>query len=824
MLKSMTLRGKIILGGLVAVIIPFLISGTIIFVNMTNSLKEIHISKSIQVAEDISVLIDSILFEELKFVKTLSVNNKVIEAVSTGNFMLADKELLYIHNKAYLEKDAIFIADENGIIRADPSHPEQIGLDISFRKYFKTAISGEANFSDVIITKGPAFSPWAGDKVIVVCAPVKTDNGIKGIVSLVIEINYIMEKIISIQSGKTGFPFIINKDGMIIVHPDNDRIFNVNIFNEPGFEELTDLIKKENNGAGKYIYEGVEKIAGFSIIESTGWTVVFTQNSEEIFEPVNSVIILLFINGGLFIIVTILFIILMSTKISSPVQKMIDIAKQVTRYSEDIIINIGLDKRIKFVNPAVEKIMGIPNSKIVGTKAILTNTQNISDEDIWELLDNHKSWTGRIIINNPDGKKSTIAVLIMPVIETNGVLRGYIEIGKDITNELLLESRLEQSQKMEVLGAISGGIAHDFNNILSCIFGYSELALALDGNPQKTVDFINGILAAAEGARDLVQQILTFSRHKEIEPRPVTAKYIIKDAMKLIQASIPVTIELRIYLKSNSVIMAEPIQLNQIIVNLCTNSVHAITNEKGIIEVKLVDRALDENFTKNHPELEPGKYLLLSVSDTGNGIKEEILNRIFEPFFTTKPRGKGTGLGLSVVHGIIKKLNGTILVESKVGKGTVFEIYLPVFSGKYVETDDSKPIVTKGNERIMLIDDEEPIISVLKKILTNLGYKVSDFMDSRKALKAFEKNPDNYDIIITDNLMPYITGLKLCKKLKKIRSDIPIILNTGFLSKEVEEKAYKIGIFKILTKPLNTYKLTDAIRKAVEKGSFGQTV
>jgi PAS domain S-box-containing protein len=817
MLKSMTLRKKMILGGIIAVIIPLLIAGTIIFATLTDSLIEIYSLKSIQVAEDIATLIDTTLSEELKLVKALSVDNDIIEAVATENYSFADEGLLSMHSEVYSEKDAFFITDQNGIIRADPIHVEQVGIDVSDRKYFETAISGEANISDVLISRGPEESPWAGDIIVVICAPIRIDEGIKGVLSLVLQINYLVEKIVTIKSGKTGYPYILNQDGIVVVHPENEFIFNNNIHDEPGMEDFAELLKTAKTGAGKYNFRGEEKFAGFSVIESTGWTVVFTQNSDEIFEPVNSVLFILLIIAGFFVVITSFFMILFSGTISSPVQKMIDLLKQVTMYSDDIIINIGLDKKIVFANPAVEKIMGIGLNKIIGTKPELKNTQNVKETDIWKLLDDNKSWSGRIKINNADGDSYTIAVLIIPIKDSSGVLQGYLEIGKNITNELLLESRLEQSQKMEALGSITGGIAHDFNNILGCIFGYAEFALSLDDNPDETVECIQEILIAAEGARDLVRQILTFSRHHKFELKPLIAKHIINDAIKLIKTTIPVSIELIINLKSDSVIMAEPTQLNQIIVNLCTNSVYAIKNDKGSIKISLEDVFLDEEYTMLHPEMEPGKYLLLSVSDTGRGIRDDIQERIFEPFFTTKPRGKGTGLGLSVVHGIIKKLNGTITVQSEVGIGTIFKIYFPVVSDKNIEIEKAVSEIKGGDEKIMLVDDEKPIIKIVAKILTNLGYTVTDFVDSKEALKNFEANPDKYDVIITDYLMPELSGLELSKKVKKIRPDIPIILNSGYLSKNVETRASKLGIFKMLAKPVNTYELADAIRVAIGK-------
>jgi PAS domain S-box-containing protein len=810
----MTLRVKMILGGSIAVLIPLIIISVIIFINLSDSLLKIYEQKTIQAVKDISSIFSTLFFEELKIAEIIAVDSDMVNAVYNENYKDAERELKAIHSRIGRESNNFSITDRYGIVRADALFDDQIGVDLSDREYFLKAKDGYANIGNPIIARSQGSAGRPGiDIVIIACAPIFTENGFSGTINNIMRIDYFDDLIVSSRVGKSGYPFVIDSDGTIIIHPQNEKILKTNIYDEPGMKELAEQISQKDTGTGYYTIDGIKKHVAFTLIESIGWTLLFTQNSEEIFAPANSVFFILVISAVIFIVIVNLIMILLSKKISSPVQKMLELLKNITKYSDDIIINIGLDRKINFANSSVEKITGKSINEIIGTEPILTNTQNISKEEIWKELEECKSWSGRIIINDHEGNDITIAALIFPVFDNSGTLQGYIQIGKDITNELLLRTRLEQTQKMEELGSITGGIAHDFNNILTGILGYAELVLSVKKVPEEVKEYNQGIIKAAKRARDLVRQILLFSRQDNSELQPVIPKYIIEDAVQLINVSKPPYIELEIILQSDSLIMAEPTQLHQIIMNLYTNSIHAMEEKKGKIEIIMKDMFFNKDNVNKFPDIKPGKYLFIKISDTGKGIDNKILSKIFDPFFTTKPREKGTGLGLSVVHGIIKKLGGYIYVFSEIGKGTEFNIYLPVVDREKLVTDSPFSETRKGNERLMIIDDEEIVVDVFKKNLSNLGYKINGFTSSTEALNEFRSNPYDYDIIFTDYMMPELTGLEISEEYLRIRREIPIILMSGFITEELVEKSRIIGIARIINKPLSTFQLGETIRE-----------
>lgn len=382
-----------------------------------------------------------------------------------------------------------------------------------------------------------------------------------------------------------------------------------------------------------------------------------------------------------------------------------------------------------------------------------------------------------------------------------------------------LETHLQQAQKMEAIGTLAGGIAHDFNNILTIIMGYAELSLYSVSNDPVLESNLEEMLKASERAKSLVQQILTFSRRHEQERKPIQIGNIIKEATKLLRASIPTTIDVRCHVAPDiGLVLADYTQIHQILMNLCTNAGHAMEESGGILEITLdpVNIAAGDAFSG--PLSGAGRYVCLTVKDTGHGIPPDTVERIFEPYFTTKEQGKGTGLGLAVVHGIVKSHKGSIIVDSKPGKGTTFKIFFPELSRSGLEeaAKDSRTPLPRGAGRVLFIDDEEIIVNMARKMLEQSGYKVTTVNDSRKALELFESDPGRFDIVITDQTMPGITGDALAAGMLKIRPDIPIILCTGYSSRIDEHKAKQIGIRDFLMKPLSLTQLAGKIREALD--------
>ncbi len=380
-----------------------------------------------------------------------------------------------------------------------------------------------------------------------------------------------------------------------------------------------------------------------------------------------------------------------------------------------------------------------------------------------------------------------------------------------------LEAQLLQAQKIQAIGTLAGGIAHDFNNILYALMVYADLAL--DDAPEGSLlrSNLQEVIKAGDRAKNLVEQILTFSRQTEHELRPVQIKLIARESLKLLRASLPTTIEMRQNIQSDSMALADPIRVHRVLMNLCTNAAHAMREEGGTLEVSLADVEFGSDFAARHPDITPGPHLRLTVSDTGHGMTFDVGERIFDPFFTTKGPDEGAGMGLSVVHGIVKGLGGTITVYSEVGKGSTFQVYLPLVEDELKpETETGKP-PTSGDEHILFIDDEQVLANMGKQMLERLGYEVVSRPSSIEALELFRAQPDRFDLVITDMTMPGMTGKKLAEELMKIRPDIPIILCTGYSKDISEEQAKEMGIKAFAMKPLARRDLADTIRKVLDE-------
>ncbi len=383
-----------------------------------------------------------------------------------------------------------------------------------------------------------------------------------------------------------------------------------------------------------------------------------------------------------------------------------------------------------------------------------------------------------------------------------------------------LEERLQQSQKMEAIGTLAGGVAHDFNNILSAILGYTELAKddAKDyENLQKDLD---EVLHGAERAKELVKQILTFSRRSDQELKPLKLQLVAKEALKLLRSSIPTTIKITTDINLDCpTVLADPTEIHQVIMNLCANAYHAMREKGGELCLSLHPIKLTDEDVVNKIPLPPGSYLKLSISDTGTGMTDDVLGRIFEPYFTSKTKGEGTGLGLAVVHGIVSSYHGDINVYSEPGEGTIFNIYLPIANKsatRVISNVDISPTLPTGNERILLVDDDESITQINKRNLEKLGYKTTALTSSVDALATFQENPHNFDLLITDMTMPNMTGAELASKILANRPDVPIILCTGFSELINEEKAKGLGINNYVMKPVTKMDLAKAVRKALD--------
>ncbi len=424
-----------------------------------------------------------------------------------------------------------------------------------------------------------------------------------------------------------------------------------------------------------------------------------------------------------------------------------------------------------------------------------------------------------------DGKTVHALAHSLPECDETGAATGTRTMLLDITEKKhaemeakRLEAQLLQAQKLEAIGTLAGGIAHDFNNILGVVIGYSELSSYMVPKDSPVQEKLQRIYAAGMRAKDLVHQILTFSRKSNRELRPLRPVPLVKEALKLLRSSLPTTIEINQDCQADVFpVVADPTQIHQIVMNLCTNAAHAMEPDGGRLDVSLSQVRLTASDIRLHPGLDAGDYLKISVRDTGRGIAPEIMPNIFDPYFSTKDKDKGTGLGLAVVHGIVKSYKGAVSVYSEPDNGATFNVYIPSFKSQAVPEEQQRFEPPTGTERILLIDDEPELLDVGREMLEKLGYRVSIANDGISALEFFRDAPDDIDLVVTDMTMPKMTGDKLSAELLKIRPDLPIVLCTGFSINISKEQALKIGIRAFIYKPVVEADLARIVREVLDK-------
>ena len=428
--------------------------------------------------------------------------------------------------------------------------------------------------------------------------------------------------------------------------------------------------------------------------------------------------------------------------------------------------------------------------------------------------------------NSTDGR--VVPTFLSPgMLFDNGAYRGSFAVITDISEQKRaerekrkLEAQLRQAHKMEAIGTLAGGIAHDFNNILAAILGYTDLIRnELDGTGD-VLEMLDEVTKAGCRAKDLVRHILTFSRKTDIERQPIRIGLIVKEALKLLRASIPATIDIRMNIATrDGAILADPTQIHQVLINVCANAAQAMEETGGSLQVDLLEVSLAQS---NEAGLGPGSYVQLSIADTGPGIQPGIVDRIFDPYFTTKKMGRGSGMGLATVHGIVQDHDGAIVVDNNPGEGVCFHMYFPRVQGpEQREAHGKRPQLPAGTERILVVDDEENVVNTTLGMLLRLGYDVTGETDSCKALELFLSRPDAFDLVLTDQTMPRMTGDQLAQRVISIRPDIPVILWSGYSAQVDPETCKRIGVKAFALKPLSLHELACQVRDVLDAGQEG---
>ncbi len=501
-------------------------------------------------------------------------------------------------------------------------------------------------------------------------------------------------------------------------------------------------------------------------------------------------------------------------------KKDLQLFKAVADFSNEAIVIWEPNGRVIYVNPAYERLFGWSPAEVLEFpygNFLTKKSHEILAQKILPVLKSGKGWEGVLDSVDVKGRGFPLWQRIDAIVDEEGWITQIFSLMHDFTKEKQDAENLVNMQKMEALGTLAGGIAHEFNNILWIITANTELTASYLSPENPAMKNLQRVEKACSRATDLVTQILNFSRQNEYEPKPLEIVPIVKESLKLLRVSIPTTIEIRqnIPRRSGNIIF-EPSLMHQVLMNLYTNSAHAMRETGGILEVSITNVVLDEYETTGPQDLVPGEYVKLSVGDTGKGIQPEFIRRIFDPFFTTRDTGDGTGMGLAVVHGAVKNHGGAVEVHSEPGKGTTFSLWFPM--ARRTEKTGSKPFVSLpgGEEKILLVDDDEMVLEAGKSVLKRLGYEVECRTGAIEALAAFRLHPDEFDLVITDMSMPKMTGLILAETLLKVRPDMPIILFTGHNDLVDESEAMAIGISAFMMKPVKAVEMAQTIRKTLD--------
>jgi PAS domain S-box-containing protein len=622
--------------------------------------------------------------------------------------------------------------------------------------------------------------------------------------------------------GETGEFSLARRDGehiQFLLHRRHEHFINLT---PAAFTALQDkpIGRALLGGSGSMVgrdYRGERVLAAYEPVTATGWGVVAKIDIREIRAPfIKAGILAGGVAVGLILCGAFLFV-----RISNPLIRRLEESEASTQAildtAPDGIITFDASGTIQSLNHAAERLFGYTADEGVGQQfGRLMPLLTCEDRGDGMRLSVSPGVVQETTGQRRDGTSfpADMALSEMRV----GDRRLFTAIVRDIAQRQRLEAQLRQLQKMQALGTLVGGIAHDFNNILAAILGYTELASFKVPQQSPIQRYLDAVLTAAKRARDLVQQILAFSRQTAVERRPVQLGAVVREALSLLRASFPSTIEIRHAIAmQGGAVLAHPTQIHQMLMHLGANAEYAMRKTGGVLEVRLEAIELGDVAAAIHPHLVPGSYVRLTVRDTGHGMTSEVLERIFEPFFTTQAVGEGTGMGLAVVHGIVTSHGGTITVDSTPGQGTAFVIYLPRVPEPVADDVGVPEAASQGMGRILFVDAEEGVVRLGRELLSPLGYEVVICTSSSEALAAFRAVPEQFDLVITDQTMPSMTGAVLAQELRRIRADIPILLCTAFSPTIDAKKAKGLGIDAFLRKPIEVREWALTIQRVLEQ-------
>ncbi|MBU0480579.1 MAG: PAS domain S-box protein [Proteobacteria bacterium] len=768
--------------------------------------------------------------------------------------------------------DAIYLLDQNFSVKSIGLHDgkeayrdDYTGINLAHKQFIQKAFtSRKPQWSETFM------SMISGKMNISACIPL--ENSI-----LVADINIVhLAGIINgLAPGGNITTTVIDNHGAIIIHPDPEIVARQVMLSN------IDLVAQALSGrerADRFTLNDIKSIGATRIIPTAGWVVLVSQPLKEAYQPVYRTLLLLGAGILVSVIMAFLFSMYKARQLSRPLAELtrhtttiaggdykfflpsteyeevrelsfsisqmasaINFREQLLIESEqkfrevitatdNLITRVDRNGKFTFVNPAAQKLYGLSLEDLLGRSAF----EYIHPDDRNRTRMAFEKWKRErrksvAYENRQIGKDGEIHHLLWTInihYDQNGMMTEASSIGNDISSRFEAEEQKRQfeehilhAQKMEAIGTLAGGIAHDFNNILTAIIGYTELTLFTSKPSPEICSNLDEILKAAHRAKELVKQILAFSRKDESVKKPINMVPLVRESLKMLRASIPTTIEIREEIHQDcGLVLADPTKIHQLIMNLCTNAYQAMRETGGILTVSLSRVDASEIRNEQGHSLRTQDHLKLTVSDTGSGIDPTIRDKIFEPFFTTKPQGEGTGMGLSVVHGIVLSHEGHTEVESSPGSGATFTILLPVLAGEDCSPEQTaSPSYHPGSGHVVVVDDEKAITDFVRRSLTSMGYTVTAFNKPEEALAFLRDDKNPADILLTDMTMPNLNGAELAGKTAGCRPNLPIIMFTGFSDLIDEAKAGGYGIGKFITKPFDIHQITEAIKELLNK-------
>jgi len=710
-------------------------------------------------------------------------------------------------NPAFLE---IAFLDANGqlLLSAAKNHPILANqFTVQQSQWFRVAKSGKKFYTRIQI------SP-RGESYLIFAMP--SEQG--GVIVAQIKMDGLWAKVAGIKFGKSGSVYVVNPEGQVIAHQNSQFVLsNRNISNNKQFQAI--LQASDNNYAGTTEnLDGVQVINASTMIKSTGWIVIAELPQQEAHALTRRALFL--IPLGLIVLMTLAAVAFRKILVREFLRPVEILRAGAIRLSRgDLTYRLETPPRMDELGQVMEAFNSMAEDLSVQHAELQGHADEMASayQQIQRELDERQK-AQAALKNLNEELENRVQKRTLSLLQSNTDLLHEIAERKSAEEQReKLETQLQQAQKMEAIGTLAGGIAHDFNNILGAILGNAEMARGDTLPGTNVADDLDEVIKASHRARELVKQILAFSRQADAECIPLKPANIIREAMKMLRPSMPSTIEIHQEIASTAcLILADPTHIHQIVMNLCTNAFHAMESTGGRLDISLQDVELHQEELRKAPDVTPGRFIQMSIKDSGPGIAPEVQAKIFDPYFTTKAVGKGTGLGLSIVHGIVKSYGGFISLVSEPGKGTAFHIFLPVIAENSLREENAIEMIPLGRERILFVDDEQMLVEMGKKMFERLGYSVTTRTSSLEALETFQDAPDQFDIIITDQTMPGLTGLDLSRWMLKIRPDIPIILCTGYSTIISEETAKAAGVREFALKPLAKKDIAQLIRKVLD--------